>query len=457
MNGKALAVLGLVSSLTIVAACSGTTPSAFKGEQDPENQPGDVSGNAETRDGVATPTSNGLPCDVDAALKTKCQTCHGSEPQFGAPNALVTFDDLQKPGNGGKKVYERIKARIHDEKSPMPPAQNAHLTDKEIAALDAWIDGGAKASTEKCANGSVPSGEIKPLSCKADLVIKPGQPYAIKKGADQLDQYVCYGYEATVAKKRHVIGMGPKIDNKKVIHHILLFQSNKAESTTPFACESTGDALNWQLVGGWAPGGGAYELPPEVGFPEEAGTTHWVMQIHYNNSQGLEGATDSTGYELCTTDQLRPNDAGMMALGSTKFEIPPRSEHKIKCDYTLPSTFQGRTIFGMAPHMHGRGMAMSTERVTGSATETVLDQKSFSWENQSVFPVSKKINGNDVLRTHCTWKNTSSDTVTYGERTEDEMCFMFAAYYPKVTSTGGLFPLPFVFGMPAAFANCTTE
>jgi hypothetical protein len=66
-------------------------------------------------------------------LKARCQTCHASPTQYGASAPLVTFDDLQNAGPGAsasKKVYELVKARIHDASRPMPPSLNPLLTDK---------------------------------------------------------------------------------------------------------------------------------------------------------------------------------------------------------------------------------------------------------------------------------------------------------------------------------------
>jgi hypothetical protein len=40
------------------------------------------------------------------------------------------------------------------------------------------------------------------------------------------------------------------------------------------------------------------------------------------------------------------------------------------------------------------------------------------------------VNPGDMLRTTCVFDNLSEDMVTFGERTEDEMCFNFIAAYP---------------------------
>ena len=41
---------------------------------------------------------------------------------------------------------------------------------------------------------------------------------------------------------------------------------------------------------------------------------------------------------------------------------------------------------------------------------------------------------NDVIKTRCTWKNTTGDVVRFGEKTADEMCYSFTTYYPRINS-----------------------
>jgi hypothetical protein len=428
----------VVLVLASIAACSSTEI----GELDGDKQNSEVSGNAPgtaNKDGLIE-TQNGLPCDVDKILKEKCQTCHGAEPKFGAPNALVTWDDLQKPGQGGAKTYERVKARVHDEARLMPPSPQPKLDDKELAAIDAWVGAGAKTTDAKC-TGKAPGDGVKPLSCKPDTILKSPKAFTMEPGS-ALDQYVCFGYDVEATAKRHVTALAPHVDNKQIVHHILLFQTTSSYSPEPQPCEAFGSAA-WKLVAGWAPGGTNLELPEAAGFPEEQGTTHWVVQVHYNNATAKTG-TDNSGYELCTTDKLRPNDAGVIAFGSTNFNIPPRASHTIACDYTLGGAFDGVKFFNASPHMHTRGVAMSTERLAGGdgTPEPIFDQKNFSFEAQANFPIDKSVNSGDVMRTRCSWKNPGDDTIKFGEGTGDEMCFNFIGYYPNI-------PDRVIFGIPA--------
>lgn len=409
-------------------------------------------------------TKNGLPCDVDAILKRDCQTCHSSTPQYGASTALVTWDDLQKPGPGAqssKKVWELVKERIHDDKRPMPAAPAPRIAGADLEVMDAWFDKGAKSSDATC-TGQAPADGVKPLSCKPDTILKPATKFTMPEGAD-LDTYMCFGVDVNVPKKRHVIGLAPHVDNPKIVHHILLFRTDKAESSTPFKCEAFGSSA-WTLVAGWAPGGNNLELPKEAGFPQEAGTTHWVLQIHYNNAANLTGAKDESGYSLCTTDNLRPNDAGVMAFGSIKFSLPPRSQTTVTCDYELDDRFDGLHVFNASPHMHTMGQAMSTHRLAngGGAEEEIFQQKNFSFEAQANYPVDKDLHKGDVMRTRCGYKNPSDKSVGFGEGTGDEMCFDFLGYYPAIEDKT-IFGLPpvlpgtFTWVTPSLKADCTTK
>jgi hypothetical protein len=127
------------------------------------------------------------------------------------------------------------------------------------------------------------------------------------------------------------------------------------------------------------------------------------------------------------------------------FNIPPRiASYTMRCDYKLDDRYQGVTFFGAAPHMHKRGMAISTERIPGGngAPDPIFSQKPFVFENQETIHVdNKKVTPGDVMRTRCTWKNTDDTSVHFGEGTADEMCFNFLAYYPAIPDRS-LGPVP---------------
>ncbi len=448
----------LVLAASLVA-CSGADPDVLSNDSPtvPGAPPGVIPPGADGGAGGA-PTTTGLPCDVDAVLKARCQTCHGAQPKYGASAALVTWDDLHAPApkDPSKRVFELVRERVHADAAPMPPSPQPRLTPAESAALDTWIDGGAVRSGATCTN-EAPKDGVKKLSCAPDTKLLPSKPFVMQANAPT-DQYVCFGVDVNLAKKRHVTALAPKVDNAKIVHHILLFQTNRAEPQEPFACPAFGSAA-WRLVAGWAPGGDNLELPPEAGFPEETGTTHWVVQVHYNSAGNATGQMDRSGYELCTTETLRANDAGVLAFGSVNFSIPPRSTKTIRCDYRLGAQFKNTKLFNASPHMHTLGVSMSTERlVNGAGTpEMIFEQKAFSFEAQANFPIQKQVTAGDVMRTRCTWKNPTDATVGFGEGTADEMCFDFLGYYPRIPDQTLLGIPLFTWVTPSSNATCVTE
>lgn len=425
---------------------------------------GTEDGDGGVRKGDGVKTKTGLPCDVSKVLSESCQTCHGAEPKSGASTSLVSWNDLQQD-YGGKKLYEVVKTKIHAEAGRMPPA--ARLTDAQIKAVDDWIANGAPQAADTCDVGEGPPPPTRPFTCNGPntktTVLKASKPFTWTDNSKS-DQYMCFGVDEVIGSKRHVIAMGPKVENLNIVHHILLFQAQEAMSSDPQPCGATVSG-SWKMVTGWAPGGGNMELPPEAGYPTE-GTTHWVMQVHYNNASGkFNGQTDNSGYQLCSTDQLRPNDAGTLAFGSKDFTIPPRvAKWTLRCDYKLGDKYKGVHFFGATPHMHTRGIAISTERIPGGngAPDLVFGQEPFNFENQEGFKISKDVSPGDIMRTRCTWKNPGDTPITWGENTTDEMCFNFLTYYPAIPDQT-IGPLPVQtwispsLGLPVVGVKCEQE
>src|SRR5262249_47797092 len=149
------------------------------------------------------------------------------------------------------------------------------------------------------------------------------------------DTYVCYGLDVPVSAKRQVIGFAPRIDAQAVVHHVSLLQADTSVSPTPAPCPPLGAEGNWKTLWGWAPGVTDFEMPPEAGFPMD-GVTHFVVQIHYSNPAALAGQTDTSGFELCTTSTLRPNDADIMAFGTVDFSIPAHGSLDVTCNVQVP-------------------------------------------------------------------------------------------------------------------------
>ena len=402
--------------------------------------------------GDSNDPAKALPCDVQAVM-AKCTSCHADPPLYGAPMPLTNVDDFSGSGLDGTALSELVLARVSATTSPMPPAPNEALTSAEIDVLSAWFDAGmpARAEGDSCEplnEGGAPA----TLSCEPDVVLAKKAPYTMPAGVE--DETKCFGLQVeNTGAKRHIVGLGPAVDNAAIVHHFLVFRTPSPESEEPFDC-----ALfppKWELLYAWAPGAPAYELPEQAGFPLEGGeTANLVIQMHYNNYANAEDLTDDTRVDMCTTSELRQFDAGVMSFGGANFELPPNTKSELTCDFSVPTQAEPVMpvhIFQSWPHMHSLGRAMQTTVTSPNGDERTIVDTNFSFESQLLYPTDIDIDVGDTVRTICTWENSTNEMVPYGEETNNEMCFNIVGYYPAITSpqwSGGL---------PAAAADCTLE
>ncbi|EYF02478.1 monooxygenase [Chondromyces apiculatus] len=401
-------------------------------------------GAGDTGSGAA---SAGLPCDVDAVLEKSCRSCHGDAPKYGAPSPLVTHADLQAASlsDPSRKLFELVRERIHDEVRPMPPAPASPLDGASAKVIDDWVAAGAKAGSESCGDTGGGDEDVPALGCTPDMTIAPAAPYEMPKEVE--DEYVCYGVDLEVGSKRHIIGHAPRVDNSTIVHHMLLFLADAAYPSTPQPC--AGGNMG-RLMGVWAPGGGGIELPEEAGFAIE-GTAHFVVQVHYSNLMGLSGEKDASGYALCTTDQLRANDADILAFGTNQIAIPPNGTQDVTCGLTIPSYFPSVTTISGMPHMHKLGTHISTT-LTPEGGGTAVDLGTadpWNFDLQEWTSVRTTLKPGDHVETRCAWANPTPQQVTFGEDTSDEMCFGFVMYYPRIEHP------QWVWGLPAVMSSCT--
>jgi hypothetical protein len=428
------------------AATSATTTSA-------------TAGSGATTTSTASGADGGdLPCDVAALVNARCEQCHSNPPRYGAPMPLLDVADFDAIGRDGRLVHDLVAERVRADTKPMPPPPESRLDDEELAVLDAWFAAGRPAASDDCGGdggGGGAGGGYEPdgLDCEVDTVLSRAAAYTMPSGVE--DETKCFGIElANDGPKKHIVGIGPDVDEDQIVHHFLLFRAPTAQPSEPFDCSLF--PPDWTLLYAWAPGAPAQDLPEEAGFPiEEGETAHLVLQMHYNNYSDVEVPRDDTRVELCTTTDLRPNDAGVMAFGGADFVIPARGEAEMTCAFDAPEQNGGAlpvNIFQSWPHMHALGRSMRTmvEKSDGT-TVTMVDVPEFSFTSQLLYPTDVVFEGGDRVTTTCTWSNPTDQPVGYGEASDAEMCFNIVTYWPAIDVEG------FTPSLPTTAATCQSE
>jgi hypothetical protein len=362
-------------------------------------------------------------CQVKTVLAKHCTLCHDGKGSFGSPFGLTTYTDLAKdsPTVPGKKIYERVGARMHDTARPMPPQGEVPAAD--MAIIDAWIAAKAPGSaTDVCdpapvvpggggGTGGLVSTEY-PADCEEKFEFRAnggnGQPFSVRSGGQF---YQDFFFDAPWSGDVQAVTMKPIVDNKKVLHHYILYQASGA------------------FLVGWSPGKNETVLPPDVGvfLP---GTGQLKMTVHYYNANaGAKTEQDRSGVEICITKKKRPKTAAVMPFAANP--VVPANTPSVEASSTCTVTSSEPVhIITSSPHAHQLGIhAKFTVQRANGQTEVIHD-KPFNFEEQTTWPIDFVVNNGDRVTTTCVYRNMSNRSVAFGTNTEDEMCFNFALYYP---------------------------
>jgi len=250
--------------------------------------------------------------------------------------------------------------------------------------------------------------------------------------------YVCYGFQFPQDKKYHVVRFEPLRDNAQVVHHMLLYTATTQPAIGYQTCSTM--PSNTNPMWGWAPGGSALNVPDVTGFPVGLGEANYaILQIHYDNPQGLSTFKDSSGVRMYLTATLRSTDAAFMFLGVNTGSIVIPAGHSAwhqsaSCPSQATSQLNSNIqVFASGLHMHTHGRRIWTEHFRGSTQLPDLgNNQHYDFNSQTFVPVNVTIARGDSLVTHCIWDNSNSTTnVVGGEDTFKEMCLNAILYYPK--------------------------
>lgn len=170
----------------------------------------------------------------------------------------------------------------------------------------------------------------------------------------------------------------------------------------------------------WAVGGRPIFHPPHVGIPVgSAVDEYYLLQIHFDNPNGLEGVLVNVSLDMFYTDTLRPHDGGLLMIrhespGLTpSLHIPPSSiDHIIygmcgaECTRNiLPD--EGISMYAMLLHSHNAGKQIRLQHFRGQ-TElpwVISDENySFNYQQWRILTRETKIIPGDQLVVSKLWK-----------------------------------------------------
>ena len=225
-------------------------------------------------------------------------------------------------------------------------------------------------------------------------------------------------------------------------HHLIVYKDDMdtTEQLTPVPCQPFTGALN--TTGSIAPimitqkADDALTLPDGVAYTLGA---HQMMKIEMHYVNATEAATEATAkVEFYRADEaLIKHEANILFIGSPDITIPAGASLTLKQFWTVPDylDLSESKIFAITGHTHHYGTDMQV-RVAPSKTgamRSVYAPAPFSWSE----PETKNHNPefgvprDGGFEFECSYTNTGTQEVGFGESASDEMCFFWAYYYPS--------------------------
>jgi hypothetical protein len=389
-------------------------------------------------------------CKAKAVFDARCVSCHDGARTAGAPMALKTIADLTAESEQypGTKVFTRALARMKATTSPMPPEGGAKPA--EIQAVESWVQGGAEAgASPTCAGASAGSasgggaasgGTAQPWPADCENFYKitahdmadASKPYRMPRNTEN---HPGFTFDAPWGSEEvQALAFRPITDNKKILHHWILYQNGAARA----------------FISGWAPGQDEADrapLPPDVGMYLPSGARSLYLDMHYYNL-GADSSEelDASGVEICTVSKakFRANTAsvfmGFVGIGAPM--VPANAvNHNVtaNCNVTASEPVH---LLTASPHAHKFATHMKFTATVGGE-QIIMHDLPFNFEEQRSrrLPQEVVLNTGDKVTTTCTYTNTTSRNINFSENTDGEMCFNFALYYPKgaLSCSGGGF------------------
>jgi hypothetical protein len=394
----------------------------------------------EAPDAPAHPT---YTANVAAVLQKNCLECHRKGQV--APFALETYEQARKRAAD--------IASVVDERSMPPWKASAHfglkfkdertLPEKDIATLVAWAESGAPEGNPRDLPPAPKFSDDWALGTP-DMVIDIGADFAIPAAGD--DIYRCFVVPTHLDKDQYVTAIEFRVDNRRVVHHILAYvdvsgEARKRDAADPgpgYSCfAGPGEPVHGDL-GGWAPGIQPSPLPEGIGRSLPRGSDV-IIQLHYHPSGKAE--TDRTRVGLHFARKPIRQTLHWTAAANPEMVLPPGEDNvEVKAAWPVPVDLVAHAV---TPHMHllGRDIAMSVTFPDGRVQDLIkIDEWDFNWQYSYFFDKPMDLPKGSVLNVVSHFDNSSSNPrnpnkppklVKWGEATTDEMCVGFIAVTRK--------------------------
>lgn len=384
--------------------------------------------------------------DVLPILQENCQQCH--RPGEVGPFSLMTY---RQAVSWAADIKEYTQDRKMPPWKPVegPPFHNERkLSDKDLATLAAWVNGGTPEGDPKDAPPPRQFTDGWYLG-QPDLVLTV--PDEMTVGPAGTDLFRVFVLPTNEPEDRYVTAIEVRPGNKRIVHHTLNYidttgQARKLEQKEKERAKDEGEQdhgpgysmamgigfLPQGGLGGWAPGQLGRRLPE--------GTAHFlpkgadvVVQVHYHRDGRVEKDRTSIGLYFSQKPVARRMQ-GLVIPGRFLY-IPAGEAH-----YRVKGTIEVErdcTLYSVMPHMHmlGREIKVTVKPPEGEPfTLVAIKDWNYNWQETYLLKEPIEVKAGTKFSVEAYYDNTDKNPsnpfnpprpVLFGEQTDNEMCFVF--------------------------------
>ncbi len=241
------------------------------------------------------------------------------------------------------------------------------------------------------------------------------------------EKYLCYTVKLNEPADVAVVEF--ESTTTSTVHHFEVFQALAPEQDGLFDCSSSLIKISWlPLFGGGANAGGL-KLPAGAGFqiPKNA---QLLVQLHMLNATGAPSSSTVTVDMTYAADASKVTPAGIYAVGSQEINLPPNSSNVTVSSPNCQLNKQ-LNVFAVQPHMHTLGTRILFQHgASATSMQTEYQRDPWVFGLQPIDQLQMTLNAGDFVSASCTYDNNTTNTVSYGESTKDEMCYFVLFYTP---------------------------
>ena len=359
-------------------------------------------------------------------FQKRCEECHRAGGV--APMSLATYEEVRP---WAKAIKEKVVGRQMPPFHATGPLGRYHddprLTEPEIQAIKAWVDGGAQKGNPKELPPPVKWKSDWALG-QPDLVLTARRAYTLKPNPK--DQYVFFVFDHVLPEDLWIRSIATRPGNAKAVHHAnthVVPPSLKVPEEGWFEGDFDPGARGTFMVSGWVPGTNDVLLPEGTAVRIPKGM-RFGIQIHYGPNE--KETLDQTSVGLYFADGLVKKNLRVLFGDRKDLQIPPGDP-----SYSLTSTSTFNTdavvrFFHVHMHLRGKAFAFRFTYPDGRA-ETVFEVPNYDFNWQRSYLLADPIRAPKGTKVEFigTFDNSAKNrfnpdpaqTIRWGEKTTDEM------------------------------------